>query len=79
MNNCTILRRMKIEHGSMSLTTGKVTMDSSEVVTRACDVPLFTDAEKEAGICRACRDGWEVPDNVFASDFEMWRAKRGQR
>jgi hypothetical protein len=34
-----------------------------EWTTRACDMPLFSDAERASGVCRSCASGWTHPEN----------------
>lgn len=74
-NSCTIKRTFVRNHGTFSLATGKIEMTRSETVTEQCNVPLFGDTDRQRGICSACAEGWEVPDNTFADDAERSRAK----
>lgn len=62
-NNCTKLRRMLIKSGTLNLSTGASTITQEEWMTRACGVPLFSDAEKKRGTCRSCDAGWTHPNN----------------
>lgn len=34
-----------------------------EWTTRACDMPLFSDAERASGVCRSCASGWSHPED----------------
>ena len=34
-----------------------------EWVIRACDTPLFSDAECASGVCRSCASGWSHPED----------------
>lgn len=73
-DSCTIRRTFKRTHGTLSLQTGKCSEDRSEIVTEPCNTPLFEDLAKETGICRSCAEGWEHPENKFASKEEKARA-----
>lgn len=46
--------------------TGAYTEGRSEVVTEACNAPLFgTNRDDMArGVCGSCRKGWTHPDNA---------------
>jgi len=61
--SCHTLRRVLLRHSTLSLTTGAMTPTGQEWTTRACDVPLFSDAERAAGVCRSCSSGWTHPEN----------------
>jgi len=71
--DCTIKRTFTSTSGSLNLTTGKLTLGYAKTVTAACGAPLFGDDMKH-GVCRACRQGWEVSGNRFANDAERARA-----
>lgn len=62
-NSCTTVRRMLIQHGSLSITTGELTHSHEEWVTKPCNVPMFSDVEKARGTCKACDSGWTHPHN----------------
>lgn len=70
---CTVQRTFERRHGTLALGTGAITMTRAETVTEACNVPLFGE-DGNTGVCRACRNGWTVPGNVFASEAERARA-----
>lgn len=76
---CSIRRTFKRTHGTLSLATGKSTMGRSEIVTEACNAPLFGGEEGRRGICRSCTSGWEHEDNRFASPEEKTRAMSENR
>ena len=71
---CSIRRTFKQTHGMLNISTGKSTTDRIEIVTEACNAPLFGDEERVRGICRSCASGWEHKDNNFASPKEKARA-----
>jgi len=78
-NSCTVMRTFRRTHGTLDLVTGKTGKGRSETVTEACNVPLFGPPESKTGICRACAEGWEVPDNRFANEKEKARALAAAR
>lgn len=73
-SSCGILRTFVVTHGTMEFGTGTIKMGRKETVTEIHNTPLFGDADRVHGVCRACRDGWEVPDNKFANEAERARA-----
>lgn len=62
-NSCTKIRRMLIKSGTLSMSTGEMTFTKEEWVTRACEQPLFADADRARGTCRSCHTGWTHPNN----------------
>jgi hypothetical protein len=56
--SCTQVRRMLIKHSAVSMQTGERRELGEEWVTQPCGTPLFAEAEKERGTCRACFSGW---------------------
>jgi len=80
-NFCHTLRRLLLRHSTLNLTTGTMTPNGQEWTTRACDVPLFSDAERAAGVCRSCASGWTHPENhplvpVFDAAAHAWFSLR---
>jgi hypothetical protein len=73
-SSCTILRTFKVTHGTLDLATGKTAKGRSETVTQPCNTPLFGAPETATGVCRSCAEGWEVPDNRFATPEEKAKA-----
>lgn len=73
-HSCIILRTMKITHSKMNLQTGQQTVIGEEIVTRACETPLFSDQARSSRICGSCSNGWEVEDNKFANEDEKAKA-----
>jgi len=61
--SCTVLRRKHVTIGSLNITTGETTTERTEWRTEPCNVPLFTDVERETGRCRSCAAGWRAPGN----------------
>ena len=61
--SCHTLRRVLVRHFTLNLTTGAMTPAGQEWTTRACDVPLFSDAERASGVCRSCASGWTHPED----------------
>ena len=53
--SCHTLRRVLVRLPS--------TPGGQEWTTRACDIPLFSDAERASGICRSCASGWSHPED----------------
>ncbi len=47
MTHCYVLRRVLVRCSTI----------------RACDMPLFTDVERAAGVCRTCASGWTHPES----------------
>ena len=76
---CTVRRTSKVTHGTVNMVSGKSTKGRTEIVTEACGTPLFGEPENTTGICRACAEGWEVPDNRFADPKEKERAMEKAR
>lgn len=74
---CTIKRTMTVSHGTINMATGEHTTERTEVVTKACETPLFADKERSSGVCRSCRVGWDVEGNRFANENEKKRALKG--
>lgn len=60
---CTVVRRMLIKTGAIDLKTGQTNMTGEQWETRACGAPLFSEAERETGICKSCAAGWTHPHN----------------
>jgi len=72
---CSILRIVVLRPATFNMVSGEMKSDGTEhVVTEACNTPLFQDAS--IGVCRACRTGWEVDGNKFASDAERAKAAK---
>lgn len=67
-HNCAKLRRKLVTHYTLSLGTGERKDRGSEWVTEACGTPLFSAAEREAGVCRSCASGWRHPNNYPADE-----------
>lgn len=86
-NSCTQMRRKLVTHGTLNMATGATTEGHSEWVDEPCNVPLFADGEREAGLCRSCASGWTHPNNyplteaerITAPDGRVWRLKRGTK
>jgi len=57
--SCHTLRRVLVRLP----TTGATTLAGQEWTTRACEVPLLSDAERACGVCRWCVAGWTHPEN----------------
>lgn len=68
---CPIKRTKVTKHSTISMATGEEKTGRTTVGTEACGIPLFGDK-----VCRACAQGWEVPENKFASAKEKAKAKR---
>jgi hypothetical protein len=63
MMGCSKMRRMLITHSTLNIETGVETPNGAEWVTQACNIPMFSDEERERGICRSCFGGWTNPLN----------------
>lgn len=74
---CSIIRTKDVEIGHFN-SDGVFVMDRIETRVEPCGTPLFTNLETTTGVCRSCREGWEVEDNVFASPEERTRATTKQ-
>lgn len=63
---CTVERRALVRHETLSLATGEISPSGKPPAweVKACSVPLFTDAERERGVCRSCGEGWTHPENA---------------
>lgn len=68
-NGCQVRHIHVRGEGVFSLETGMGPMTCSYLV-EDCDTPLFSDAERESGICRSCKSQgatigpvYEVPDD----------------
>jgi len=61
--NCTKLRRMRIRHFELNITTGKSEDAEATWETRPCGVPLFSDEERKLSLCKSCQSGWTHPEN----------------
>jgi len=72
---CNIQRKKVIEHGRFT-STGKFEITGTEIVIEPHGTPLFTEAETTTGICKSCREGWEVEGSLFASQAERERATK---
>jgi hypothetical protein len=73
-STCTIKRKKIIQQGEYDLMTGKFVWGKKETRTEPHGTPLFLPDEVSTGICSACRAGWEVTGNIFASKKERTRA-----
>lgn len=63
-HSCQTMRRKLVTKGTLDLGTGTLDMnEQGEWVTEPCNVPLFTQEEKERGTCRSCNEGWTHPNN----------------
>lgn len=64
-HSCEVERTVKVTHSTLNMGTGAITKGHSEVVTKACDTPLFGSKNEDVvfGVCRSCRSGWTHPDN----------------
>jgi hypothetical protein len=70
---CNIIRVKAVETGHFN--SGVMfEADSMETRIEPHGTPLFTEQETMTGICRSCREGWEVEGNTFASPEERARA-----
>lgn len=71
---CGIRRTASVTFGTLNMATGARVKRTTKIVTEPCGTPLFTDDERNAGICRTCSSGWEVAGNRFATPKERARA-----
>lgn len=80
--NCPVMRRKRVRHGTISMVPvgagdhvgdGGFQETGHEWRTEPCGVPLFG-REREAGICRGCASGWEVPENYPVTTLDQFRA-----
>jgi hypothetical protein len=62
-DSCTKMRRMLIRTSTLNMATGQRTETGEAWETRPCGVPMFSEVEKKAGICRSCANGWTHPNN----------------
>jgi hypothetical protein len=65
-HSCEVERTIKRTHGTLNMGTGAYTVGRSEVVTEACNTPLFGGKNEDMarGVCGSCRKGWTHPDNA---------------
>lgn len=68
---CPIRRTKVTKHSTLNMATGESKPGRTTVGTEECGTPLFGDK-----VCRACAQGWEVPENKFANAKELAKAKR---
>lgn len=61
--NCTQMRRVLVQHSTMSAQTGEQRDIRNEWETQPCGAPLFSDADKARGTCRSCASGWTHEHN----------------
>lgn len=73
-NNCSIIRDRKTRHGTLDIKTGQTEYGPWKMETGACEAPLFSDREKQTGVCRSCASGYSVKGNSFHDDKERARA-----
>lgn len=69
-HSCVEMRVVRITHCKLNIRTGQLTDGHSETVTKPCDAPLFSDAERHSGLCRSCASGWSVEGNRKATEAE---------
>lgn len=69
-SGCKVMRRFEVRRSSMNLTTGNTTQLDTKTLVQLCASPLFTEEDKHLGVCASCRGGWEIADNMFASEEE---------
>lgn len=69
--DCNKMRRMLVTHSVLDITTGVETPLNAEWITQRCSIPLFSDAERERGICKSCNAGWIHPFNFPVDDDEQ--------
>lgn len=75
-DSCTKIRRALRRHHSLDMATGVMTDTGySEWTTGPCNTPLFSDAERTTGLCRACTDGWTHPEN-YAVEWRVGKVTR---
>ena len=69
-SSCTMIRRVEVTHGVMSLDGAPYRETGRETVTQRCGVPLFAGADRTSGCCKGCAAGWEVEGNRRATEEE---------
>lgn len=60
MNDCKVMRRMRIQHGTVNLITGESEITREEIVERECGSPLWSVEERRRRVCKSCAQLWEV-------------------
>jgi hypothetical protein len=60
---CEVERQKVVTHGTLDLATGQHTIRSTETVIEQCGTPLFSEQERQSGVCHSCREGWSVEGN----------------
>jgi hypothetical protein len=60
---CSQMRRKLVRSGTLNLATGKTDLPNEEWRDEPCGTPLFTDGERQSGICKSCAGGWTHPEN----------------
>lgn len=61
--SCQRQRRWLESRGKLNYETGALTEESQQWVEGACSIPLFSETERETGICRSCSKGWSTALN----------------
>jgi hypothetical protein len=67
-DGCTKTRRVKQTTLTLNAGSGETSETGSAWVTGPCGTPLFSEAEKQSGICRSCASGWTHPENYPVND-----------
>ncbi|MYM92500.1 hypothetical protein [Duganella vulcania] len=62
-NLCTQMRRKLVQRKILNLGTGVSSDEGQEWRTEPCNVPMFTDEERQRGTCASCASGWTHAHN----------------
>ncbi len=64
-HSCEVERTFKRTHGTLNMATGEYAEGRTEIVTEACNTPLFGAPRDDLarGVCSLCREEWTHPDN----------------
>lgn len=62
-SSCQQMRRKLVRLGTLNLATGETSTPDEEWRDEACGTPLFTEEERQSGICKSCAGGWTHPNN----------------
>lgn len=63
-DSCIMPRRWTVRRSTLNMLTGETTEPGPpEWEEGACGAPLFSEAERDTGVCKSCLGGWTHPEN----------------
>lgn len=63
-HNCQVERCILWRSGHAFFGTGDVEWVNEDYKIESHNVPLFSERERQSGVCDSCLSGWEHPDNA---------------